>query len=107
MQFSYGEGEYLKDKERYTGRIVLSQHKVHVRDASGDVASSFVPLEKITAVRLSGNSVQLDVRPSLYFQYVACFRGEKKHMKELAGDIAQRRGMKKKFLKNEWIEVND
>jgi len=44
------------------------------------------------------------VRPTLSFHYVALIDGKKTYLSELIKDLVQRRGLKKQFLRNEWIE---
>ena len=75
-----------------------------MKDANGDLAQTYVPLEKIERIRKARSGVEVYVRPSTYFRYMALFKGEKKHLIDLVRDIAQRRGLKKQFLRNEWVE---
>jgi len=104
MEFSYGQGIYIEGKKRIEGQIILSEHKLYLKDANGDLVQTYIPLEKIERVRRMRQGVEVHVRPSLYIRYVAFLQGEKKYLTELVKDLVQRRGLKKQFLKNEWIE---
>ena len=104
MEFSYGQGNYIEGEKRLQGQIILGEHKLYLRNADGDLAQSYVPLEKIERIRKTKSGVEVHVRPSTYFRYIALFNGEKKLLSDLVRDIAKRRGLKKQFLKNEWVE---
>ena len=105
MIFSYGNGVYQEGKKRLEGTITLSEHKIYLRLGQEDLTASYVPLEKIDYLRLTGKSLQVHVKPTISSQFIAVFTGESLQIKELAKDLVQRRGFKKKFLKNEWYEV--
>jgi len=104
MEFSYGQGIYIEGEKKFQGQIILSKHKLYLRNADGDLARTYVPLEKIERIRKTRSGVEIHVRPSTYFRYIALLKGEKKHLSSLVHDIVQRRGLKKKFLKKEWVE---
>lgn len=104
MEFSYGQGIYIEGSKRFDGEIILSEHKLYLRDKNGDIAQTYIPLEKIEKVRKTRQGVEIYVRPTLYFRYTALLKGEKKYLNELVRDLVNRRGLKKQFLKNEWIE---
>ena len=104
MEFSYGQGIYIEGEKKLEGQIILGQHKLYLRDANGDLAQTYVPLEKIERVQKTGSHIEVHVRPSTSYRYVALFKGEKKHLSSLVRDIVKRRGLKKQFLKNVWVE---
>lgn len=104
MEFSYGQGIYIEGEKRLEGQIILGKHKLYLKDTDGDLAQTYVPLEKIERIQKTGSHIEVHVRQSTYFRYVALFEGEKKHLSSLVRDIVQRRGLKKQFLKNVWIE---
>jgi len=104
MLFSYGQGTFIEGEKRFQGQIILGEHKLYLKDASGDLAQTYVPLEKIERIRKIKSGIEVHVRPSTYFRYMALLHGEKKHLSSLVRDIVQRRGLKKQFLKNEWVE---
>ncbi len=104
MEFSYGNGTYREGSKRMDGEIVLGEHKLYLRTSEGDLAQTYVPLEKIEKVTKRGSSAEFHVRPSLSFRYIAMIQGESKYIVELIKDIVQRRGLKKKFLRKEWID---
>ena len=104
MEFSYGQGIFIEGEKRFEGQIILGEHKLFLKDANGDLALTYIPLEKIERIGMVKSGAEVHVRPSTYFRYKVLFKGEKKHLSDLVRDIVQRRGLKKQFLKNEWIE---
>ena len=104
MEFSYGQGIFIEGEKRLEGQIILGEHKLYLKDTSGDLAQSYVPLEKIERIRKTKLGVEVHVRPSTYFRYMALLKGDKRQLSELSKDIVKRRGLKKLCLKNEWIE---
>ena len=104
MEFSYGKGIYIEGDKRLEGQIILGEHKLYLKDANGDLAQTYVPLEKIERIEKLRLDVKVYVRPSTYFRYIALFKGEKRHLTSLVRDIIQRRGFKKQFLRNVWVE---
>ena len=104
MEFSYGQGNYIEGEKRLQGQIILGEHKLYLRNVDGDLAQSYVPLEKIERIRKTKSGVEIHVRPSTYFRYMALLNGEKKLLSNLILDIVKRRGLKKQFLRNEWVE---
>jgi len=104
MEFSYGNGIYIEAAKRIEGKIVLGEHKVFLKGVQGDLAQTFIPLDKIERIRKCPQKIEFYVRLSVSFQYIAMIQGEKKYLLELLKDIVQRRGFKKKFLRNEWVE---
>jgi len=105
MEFSYGKGHYLEGEKKLFGTIILGEHKLYVRGPEGDYAQSFIPLEKVERLCQSSHGLELFVRPSLAYRYQVLFTGEKSYLVDLRKDIVERRGFKKKFLKQEWFEV--
>jgi len=105
MEFSYGQGIYIEGEKRFEGQIVLGEHKLYLKDENGDLAQTYIPLEKIERIRRTGQGVEVYARPTIYFRFVALLKGEKRYLKELIRDLVGRRGFKKQFLKSEWIET--
>jgi len=105
MEFSYGHGAYFEGDKRLEGQIILSEHKLYLKSSDGDLAQTYIPLEKIERVRKTRQGVEVHARPSIYSRYMAVLTGERKHLSELVKDLVQRRGLKKQFLKNEWVET--
>lgn len=105
MEVSYDNGVYTESKKRYEGRIILSEHKLYLRSKEGDIPSTYIPLEKIERLCKSGNGVDIFVRPSLAYQYTARIEGQKNNIHELIKDLVKQRGLRKLFLKNEWVEA--
>jgi len=104
MEFSFGQGRYIEGKKEIAGQIILSEHKIFIKGPEGDLAQTYIPLEKIEKISLTPQGVKIQVRPAITIRYSAIFQGERHHMKELVKDIVQRRGLKKRLLINEWIE---
>ena len=104
MEFSYDTGIYIEGDKRIEGQVILSEHKLYLKNSKGELAQTYIPLEKIDRIRKIKLGVEVHVRPSTYFRYMALLKGERKHLSNLVQDIVQRRGLKKQFLKNEWVE---
>lgn len=104
MEFAYGQGIYIEGDKKLEGQIILGEHKLYLKDTAGDLAQTYIPLEKIERIRKTGAGIEILTRPSIYFRYSALLKGQKKHLSDLVRDIVRRRGLKKQFLKNEWIE---
>lgn len=105
MNVTYGRGAYLREGVRLEGTIILSEHKILLVDGGEELTPTFIPLEKIEQVSLTGRQMKLDVRPAIMSRYRAAYEGEKKNISELTHEIVRRRGLKKRFLRNEWYEV--
>jgi len=105
MEFSYGQGEYIEGERRLKGKIILSEHKLYLKDGNIDLPQTYIPLEKIKRVKRTRQGVEVFTRPSLYSQFKALFKGERRYLEELVHDIVRRRGLKKKFLSNEWADT--
>lgn len=104
MEFSYGKGWFVEGTKRIDGIIILSEHRLFLKGPEGDIAATYVPLEKIEKILRKNGDLQVHVRPSLAYRYVVKFSGEKKHILDLTKDIVTRRQLKKRLLKNEWYE---
>jgi len=105
MEFSYDTGIYIEGDKKIAGQIILSEHKLYLKNSKGELAQTYIPLEKIERICKVKGGLELNVRPSLAYRYTAYIKGKSKRMSELAEEIVKRRGLKKKFLKNEWVEV--
>ncbi|MCA9402716.1 MAG: hypothetical protein KC897_02950 [Candidatus Omnitrophica bacterium] len=105
MNVTYGQGAFVRDNLRLEGTIILSEHKILIVSGGEELSATFIPLEKIEKVRLSGARIQVDVRPAIMSRYRAAYEGDKKNITELTHEIVRRRGLKKRFLQNEWFEV--
>ena len=105
FDFSYGQGTYHEGDHHLEGKIVLGEHKLYLKGEKGDLATTYIPLEKITRLKLNGNKLTAFVRPSLSYNYVVTLQGEKKLITDLTNEIILRRGLRKKFLVKEWFEV--
>ncbi len=107
MSFSYGYGRYEQGEMCFEGLIVLSQHRLFLRGENGDIPQTYVPLEKIYKVRrFWARGLALYVRPSQMTEYVVRITGERSLERDLVKDLIQRRGLKRKLLGREWIDLN-
>ncbi len=105
MQVTYGSGTYAGNNQQFSGTIILGEHKVFLKNQLEELAPTFVPLEKIERVRLKGNQMILTVRPAIMSRFDAVFQGDPRSIRELTLEIVNRRGLKKKWLVQEWFEV--
>ena len=105
MEFSYGQGVYIQGNRKLEGQIILGEHKLYLRNSAEDLALTYVPLEKIERIRKTKLGIEVHACLSISNRYVVLLRGEKKYLSDLVRDIAQRRGLKKRFLKKEWVEI--
>jgi len=106
MSFSYGQGRYRQRGKEFTGQIVLSGHKLYLKDDRGDITMSFIPLEKIYKIQCRWTQVKIFVRPSLFTKFVAVISGERRHIKELIKDLVDRRKFHKRKLGLEWVDAD-
>lgn len=105
MQFTYGNGKFIEGQTILDGEIILSEHKLFLKNSEGDLARTYIPLEKIDHMKITAQGLIVHVRATVSFDYWATFSGRATKIVELAKDIAESRGMKKRFLRNEWDEV--
>lgn len=105
MNVTYGQGAFVRDHLRLEGTIILSEHKILIVSDGEELSATFIPLEKIEKIRLSGARMQVDVRPAIMSRFRAFYEGNKKNIVDLTHEIVRRRGLKKRFLQNEWYEV--
>jgi len=103
MIFSYGKGEYIEDNKKFDGEIILGEHKLYVRTEEGDIAQTYVALERIERIKQMLTGVQIVVRPSILERYTVIIKGERNRLKELIKDIVDQRGFKKRLFLDEWI----
>jgi len=102
--FSYGPGRCWREGKEYFGQIILSRHKLYLRNEQGDLSLTFIPLEKIYKVRFFWNRLEVLVRPSSFTQFTAVITGERREMKGLVRDLAGRRGFSRKKFGLEWVD---
>ena len=97
----YGAGSYLGEGKRYQGKIILDE-KFYIKGEK-EYPETYIPLEKVEAVRIRGNRMEIMVTPSLVTAYTATIEGRSKELKRLIKDLAERIGLKKRFFKAEWV----
>lgn len=106
LSFSYGDGEYKRGRSFYKGQIVLSEHKLYLKDADGEIADTFIPLEKIYRIQIGflGNTLWIYVRLSQFIQFEAKIKGVSKNIRPLLRDLVERRQLQRKGWHQEWVD---
>jgi len=104
MLVTYGQGECHQGGKSYKGQIILSEHRLYLKGSEGDLAQTYIPLEKIKKIRRTFTGLEIYVYPSLIESYVALIKGGKKNLSALLKDLTEQRGLKKRFLGYEWID---
>ncbi len=106
MLFSYGDGVYIEGEKNLKGEIILGEHKLYLKGPQGDLAATYIPLEKIVKIQKKVGGFAVFVRTTLTVSYTAVLKGGK-HINSLLKDLVQRRGLKKRFLRREWVDINE
>lgn len=104
MEITYGHGEFLSEQTKVAGRIILGEHKLFIRNGAEDLAATFIPLEKIERLKLKSSTITLTVRPAIMSKYQVTLSADANNIKELAHELVQRRGLKKRFMQKEWFD---
>lgn len=104
MDVTYGKGTYIKEKTLLNGQIILGAHKLFLRTSQGDLPSSYVPLEKIIELRRNGDAINFLIKQTMAYSYQVTIQGARASIKDLTQEIILRRGLKKQFLRNVWVE---
>jgi len=104
MDIVYGQGEFAEGPRRCSGKVIVSDHKIFLRNETGDISTTFLPLEKIRSVSLKGTTVFIRVVATVATRYEAAVKLEKQYAQDFIKDIVARRRLKKVFLKNMWID---
>ena len=105
MEIFFGDGEYIEEAKRFQGIIVLSEYKLFLKSSQGELAQTYIPLEKINRVRRSSKGVEIRFKTTVLSRYCVLLRGEKEYLNQLVREIVKRRNLKKRFFLNEWVEV--
>jgi hypothetical protein len=106
MIFSYGKGAFREGEKSFSGEIILSEHKLYLRDSQGDLSTTYIPLEKIVKIQKVAGGLAIYVRTSLTVSYTAVITGGKE-IGSLLNDLVQRRRLKKRFLRREWVDITE
>jgi len=107
MEIEFSEGIFNESDRITKGVIVLSDHKLYLKGPEGDITQTYIPLEKIETLKLTGSSLSLFVRPGVSYYFTIVIKGNRLKISELTKELVLRRGFKKKFLRKEWIEVKE
>ena len=106
MTFSYGPGEYKDGLFSARGEILVSAHKLYLRDNGADIPRTYVPLEKIIRLRLRWSCLEVDVVPNMMSRYTAIINGKRSVLKSVVRDLVSQRGLKRVFFRWEWYDEN-
>jgi hypothetical protein len=105
LTVAYGDGGYLQDGDKYTGRILMSADKLYLVGKDGkEIGPSFVPVGKIVKLSRSGGRLDLEVVLSLTEAYEAAYFGERAKIADLADEIVSRRGLKKGWFSGAYTD---
>jgi len=104
MLFSYGPGVYQKGNKRHQGEIVLAPYRLYLRDGGGDMAPTYILLEKILRVRQTLKGLTIRVRLSSLEDYEVTLTAPRRVLGGLARDLAARRGLRRKLFWPEWYD---
>lgn len=104
MLFSFGEGEYFRGSQRFGGQIILGEHKLYLKGPQGELPLTFIPLEKIVRMRRTLAGLEFYVRASMLESYAVLIKGQRRLLSELIKELSARRGLKKQFLRAEWVD---
>ncbi len=105
-EINFGKGEFEGFNIHCSGEIILSEHKLFLKDGGNDLTQTYVPLEKIYRIKRNGDKVEFFIQLTVTNKSKGCFKGSRKRIKGLINELVLRRGFKKAFLRNEWSEVN-
>lgn len=105
--FSYGEGVYARDGRQYKGQVVLTPHKLYLKDETGEIAPTFVPLEKIYKIKVFWGRMTIYARPSNFMHFNAQLKGSSKMIRSLMKDLVEHRQLQKKRFGLEWIDPEE
>ena len=106
MSFSYGEGEFVLGSSRFYGQIILSPHKLYLKDASGEITATFIPLEKICKLQIGffRRHVRVYVKLSQIVQFDVDIKGAAQQIRSLVKDLVSRRNLMRKGGLGWWID---
>lgn len=104
LDVTYGRGTFTDQEMSYSGTIILSRYKLFLRDAGCDVVDTYMPVEKIDRIVIRKDYADMFVRLSILARYKVMIHAQRKNLRDLVGAIVQRRCLRKKWLRNEWVE---
>ncbi len=102
--FAYGPGRFRQGKSCFTGTVVMSEHRMYLRDAVGDMAQTYIPLEKIYRVRSSWKGLRLFVMPSAVSIYTVVIEAPRRVLGPLLQDLVRVRVLKRRWFGWEWAD---
>ena len=104
MLITYGQGEFIESSQRFKGRIMMNDNRLYLEDGEGDIAATYIPLEKIIKVRRTMGGLDLRIRASMVREYRALIKGSFRSLNDLTRDLVNKRNLRKKFLWPEWFD---
>ena len=105
MEIVYGEGLFIEESATHKGIITLGEHKLFLKTPESDLTRTYIPLEKIESIKLSGCHLSVFVRPGAAFFFTVMIKGENRKIKQLTHELVRRRCLKKRFLRQQWYEI--
>jgi hypothetical protein len=105
MEFLYGRARYQEADKLFEGELILGEHRIYLRKNRQPIPSTFIPTEKIRRVsHPNRDTIIIDVYTDVLTQYQARIQGDEELIPGFLKDLVERRSLKKRFLKREWVE---
>ncbi len=104
IEVLYGEGWYIEGDRKISGKIILGETKLYLKNIQGDLPQSFIALEKIVSLKKVKEGILINIRLSLNNSYQAAIIANRSNLRYLLEELVKRLGLKKKFLQSEWIK---
>ncbi len=104
LTFAYGEMEYRRGRRIYHGQVILTGHKLYVKGHEGEIAETFIPLEKIYKIKIFWNVLRVYVRPSSVMEFHVKIIGPAQSLRSLVSDLVDHRQMQRRLFGLEWID---
>ncbi len=106
MLMAYGQGVFQEGPRCFRGRIVLNDHRLFLQGPDGDLAATYIPMEKVVRVRRTLRGLKVYVRASMVKTYQVLIKGQRRHLGELVRDLVKKRYLTKKFIWPEWYDAS-
>jgi hypothetical protein len=103
MEYTYGEGYYIEGANRYKGQIVVDEHRLYLRSKEADLATTYIPLEKIKRIKKTWQGIEIQVKLSAVNSFKVLIKGRREQLSKLVKHFVQKLNLRKRFLKNEWV----
>jgi hypothetical protein len=104
MLFSYGQGQFKSGAKVFQGQIFVDDIKLFLQGPQGPLPPTFVVLDKIKIIRQGFSGVEIFIQLSSLESYTVQLKGTRKFLADLVRDLAEKRLLKKKFWRREWVD---